>query len=175
MDDTSGAHGWRRRLATAPLPVVFVVQAAVFGVLTYLLGQLVGPDHESWIGHAIGGVFFGAAMTWWIARQRRRNGGADAMVDQALALKQGRLPPDADPETWRQHLDRQERTQRRVRRILPVEFGLFAALGVWLALTQGPVWWAFVALFVLFAVGGVLATTRTLRRIAVLRDELLHR
>jgi hypothetical protein len=162
-------------MATAPLPVYFVVQAVVFGVLTYVLGQLIGPDHESWIGHAIGGVLFGALMTLWIARQRRRNGGAQAMVDQALALKKGHLPEGADPQVWSANLDRQERTQRRLRRIVPVEFGAFAAVGVWLALTQGAVWWAFVAFFVLAGVGGVVATTRTLHRIDRLRGELLHR
>ena len=175
MDGARGTHAWRRRLATGPLWLYFVVQAVLFGVLTYWLQRLTGPDHDSWLVHAIEGVVFGAAMTWWIARQRRRNGGADAMVEQALAIKRGRLPADADPELWPELLDRQERTQRRLRRIAPVEFGAFAALGIWLALTQGAIWWAFVVFFVLVGAACVVASSRTLRRIDLLRAELLHR
>jgi hypothetical protein len=111
-----------------------------------------------------------------LSRWRRRLATAPLwvcfVVDQAVALRKGRLPEDADPETWRSHLERQERTQRRLRVIAPIEFGAFAALDIWLAFTQGAVWWVFLALFVAFGVGGVVATAATLGRIDRLRQQL---
>jgi fatty acid desaturase len=96
------------------------------------------------------------------------------MVDTAAALKAGQLPADADPQVWRERLDRQARTQRRLRLIAPIEFAAFAALGVWLALSQGPVWWVFVAFFVLVGIACTAAAVVSLRRIDRLR-QLLHR
>lgn len=174
MDDAEGPRGWRRRLANAPLPALFVYYTVVFGLVTWLLDGVTGTT-TSWQGRLIGVVLFGVLMTAFTAWQRRRNGGPSAMVDTAAALKAGRLPADADPQDWRNRLDRRERTQRRMRWIAPVEFAAFTALGVWLALREGAVWWVFAAFFVLVGTGCVVASTRTLRRIDVLRGELLHR
>jgi hypothetical protein len=167
-------NGWRQRLATATLPVQFAYFSVTFGLATWLLGPLTGTT-TSWRSHLIGGLFFGVLMTGFTAWQRRRNGGAEGGLDMAKSLKTGRLPPDADPGVWAGRLDRQERTHRRVRLIAPIEFGAFTVLAVVLALTQGVIWWAFAGVFALFAVGGVVAGNRNLRRIDVLRDELLHR
>jgi hypothetical protein len=154
--------------------VHFLYFTVAFGLITWLLDELTGTT-TSLRGRLIGVLLFGVLMTAFTAWQRRRNGGAEASVDTAQALKYGRLPDDADPQVWRERLDRQERTQRRVRWIAPVEFGAFAALGVWLALSQGAIWWAFAAAFVLMGVGCVVGSSRTLQRIDVLRGELLHR
>jgi hypothetical protein len=165
---------WRQRLAKAPLVVHFVYFSVAFGLVTWLIGELTGTT-STWRGRLIGDVLFGVLMTAFTAWQRRRDGGPEAQLDTAQALRSGRLPADADPQVWRNRLDRQERTQRRVRWIGPVEFGAFAVLGVWLALSQGVIWWVFAGVFVLIGIGCVVASTRTLRRIYVLRGELLHR
>jgi hypothetical protein len=165
--------GWRQRLANAPLAVVFGYYTVVFGLLTWLLDELTGTT-TSWRGRLLGVLLFGVLMTAFTAWQRRRNGGPKEMVDTAAALKAGQLPADADPQVWRERLDRQARTQRRLRLIAPIEFAAFAALGVWLALSQGPVWWVFVAFFVLVGIACTAAAVVSLRRIDRLR-QLLHR
>jgi len=166
--------GFRQRLAKASLPVLFAYFTVTFGLGTWLLAPLTGTT-TSWRGHLIGGVLFGVLMTGVTAWQRRRNGGVDARLDTTKSLRAGQLPPDADPQVWRERLDRQERTHRRVRVIAPIEFGAFAVVAVGLALGHGVIWWAFAALFVLIGVGCVVASNRTLRRIDLLRGELLHR
>jgi hypothetical protein len=167
-------NGWRQRLAKVSLPALFVYFAGTFGLGTWLLGLLTSTT-TSWRGHLMGDLFFGVLMTGVTAWQRRRNGGVEAQLETTKGLKAGQLPPEADPQVWRARLDRQERTHRRVRVIAPIEFGAFSVLAVWLALDQGVIWWAFAALFVLIGAGCAVASTRTLRRIDVLREELLHR
>jgi hypothetical protein len=165
-------QAWQKKLTAAPLPVLFVVQATLFTVLTYLLGVLVERDHQSLMGQAIGGLLFGALMTAWVARQRRRAGGATGVSELAEAVRSGELPDDAEPDDWRPRLLRLRRTYRWLRFVSPFQFGLFAALGAWLAIEQTPTYWLFVAAFVGFGVFGTVASVRGLGRIERLLGRL---
>lgn len=164
-----------RWLATAPLPVYFLFAAVSFGGVGYLLHFVIGPSHEDGLDFLIGGVVYGLLMTAFIGWRRRRYGGAQRSLQVGLAIKNGELPADADPAFWRPALARQERTFRRLRWIIPVEFGAFVALAVWLALTAGPVWWIFAGFFVAFVVLGVVGTRRNMRKITALQHQLSAR
>lgn len=165
-------HGWQRLLTGAPLPVLFVVQAVLFGAGTHTLGRLTGQPGQSWIASLIGAVTFGVLMTAWIARERRRSGGADAFAHLERAVSTGQLPPGADAEEWRPRLERQERSYRRLRVLAPVVFVLFAAASVWLAVSQTPLYWIFVAVFLGLGVHSLVTSARRLRRIETMLDRL---
>jgi hypothetical protein len=165
-------HAWQRRLATAPLPVHFVMQAALFGVGLYLVQLVLGQRSHSWIRYAVAALLFGLATTAGLAWQRRRNGGAEAIVAVSQAIRHEELPPDADPREWLELLEREERTHRRAQVTAAIVFPLLVVLSAWFALAVNPRFWIHVALFALFGVLGTASSVRNLRRIERLLDRL---
>jgi membrane associated rhomboid family serine protease len=158
--------GFRRWLGTAPLAVHFVYLTVSFAVITWGLGEFLDPTaRNSWWGHAVGGVVYGALMTAYLARKRRADGGVEQQWSVGTALRTGTLPDGADAEHWRPLLARKREEFRRYRILYPVLFGSSAFLGVGFALREGPRWWAAVAFFAGFAVFGVIVSERTVRRI----------
>lgn len=162
---------WRTRLQAAPLYVLFLYFTVGFGGLGYLLDPVSGHS-RSWIAHLIGGIFFGLTMTAVIAWQRRRSGGAQKQLVLVRALKKGELPPDADPAEWAPVLERKKRTYRRLQPLGALEFTAFTALAVWLASSQGAVWWIFAGFFFAAGVVVVVSSRRYVGRIERMQRQL---
>jgi hypothetical protein len=162
---------WRRRLATAPLPVHFVLQAVLFGVGIYLLDLVLGQRSHSWIRYAVVGLLFGLTTTAGLAWQRWR-GGAEALRAVSQAIRHERLPPDADPHEWLELLEYQERTHRRAQVAAAIACPLLVVLFAWFALAVRPLFWIHVALFAVFGVIETASSVRNLRRIERLLDQL---
>ena len=166
---------FNRWLMTAPLYVQFAFSALTFGLLTYGLDAGLSHHRDSWVGHLIGGLLYGALMTGFFAWRRRKDGGPSQQLALVTALKSGELPPDAEPEVWHPLLDARQRSLRRWRPWAIVEFTAFTGLAVALAVTQGPIWWAFAAFFVGMGVWLEVVGRRTRTRIEALRGTLAQR
>lgn len=158
----------------ALVPVLFVLTGGAFFALQLLLS----PE-GSVLGWGIGSLFYAAAMSasfgLLIARARRRAGGSEELERMRRAYRTGDVPLDADLPTWSAEAERQERLLRRNRWSGPLVFGLFTLLGIWLALTESPFWWAFVAFFIGLGVVGAATTPRGLRKIEGMREQLRRR
>jgi hypothetical protein len=165
-------HAWQRRLATAPLPVHFVMQAVLFGVGIYLLGPVLGQRSHSWIRYTVAALLFGLATTAGLAWQRRRNGGVETILAVSQAIRHEGLPPDADPREWLELLEREERTHRRAQVTAAIVFPLLAVLCAWLALAVSPRYWIHAASLAVVGVIGTASSARNLRRVERLLDRL---
>jgi hypothetical protein len=164
-------HAWQRRLATAPLPVHFVLHAVLFGVGIYLLDLVLGQRSHSWIRYAVVGLLFGLTATAGLAWQRRR-GGAEELRAVSQAIRHERLPPDADRREWLELLEQEEHTQRRAQVAAAIASPPLVVLFAWLALAASPGYWIHVAVFAVFGVLGTASSVRNLRRIERLLDQL---
>lgn len=163
---------------TLPLWALVAVLFVLTGGLFFVLQLLLSPE-GSVLGWGIASLFYAAGMSavfgFVIARARHRAGGPEQLERMRRAYQTGDIPPDADLSTWSADAERQERLLRRNRWFGPLVFGLFTLLGIWLALTDSPFWWAMVALFVGFGVVGVATTPRSLRKVARVQEELRRR
>jgi hypothetical protein len=171
----------RSRLANAPLPALGLFMAVLFGGLTLLAGVTVQGERFSLftvVGHLIGGILFGAVMSVYLLFQRRRSGGTSLMLEVRRSLKTGNLPEGADPETWGPSLERLRRQSRMFRWVGPVEFCIFALLGVYLVVSDNShtlLWIIYTLLFLAAAVWVPISSQRTLNRATALQAKLERR
>jgi hypothetical protein len=166
---------FRKLPLPALLPVMFVLLAAIwFGI------QFVTRSAHQDVGALlIGSVLYAGMMTAFfgiaIARRRRAAGGADAVASMARTIKTGQLPGDADAATWKPELERYRVRYRRNRWAVPVMCVVFAALCVYLAVPDQPVWWAFLVVFAAFCAYAMWETRRALRNLDTALAELQQR
>jgi hypothetical protein len=123
----------RNWLATLPLPAYFGLVTVFYGVLTWGLDAIGHPRDATWahlVLRVLLGSLFGAAMTGVIAFQRRRFGGSALMSATSTAIRTGRLPRDADPDTWTPVIRRRIRVMQRSRWLSPVLMAPVAAFGI---------------------------------------------
>ena len=160
----------RRRFRTAPLWQVFVYSAVGFGVWMTIFGA-----HHSAIGGMISGLLFGAAMTAYVAKVRRRDtestGTPLASVGSLDEMIRSGTPP-VDPEqrqAMRALIARRRRQVAVGRWLSPIVFGMFTLLGLALAIA-GPAWpnVLFPVVFAGFMVWSAIATRRNQRRLDIM-------
>lgn len=148
-------------------PAVFVLH----GVTDH--GRL-RPDDAVTI--AAEGIVYAALMTLFAARVRRRRDDVELVDAQRRAIRERRLPVDADPDTWLPALSR-GLVGDRGRRWGTVGFAAaLVGLSV-LCFVFGHQWWWFL-FAAYFVVGGILFSLevwRTSRATELLVDELLLR
>lgn len=171
----------RERLNDAPIIVVALVMAILFGGLSLVGNVATGVTRLNWaavIGAAVGGLIFGALMSLIIRYQRRRNGGVSMARAVTNAIKSGELPADARPSEWGPLLERRRRQVRLYRWVGPVEFGLFALLGVYLLFAEpggDVIWGVEILIFLGFLIAYPISAHRQLPRIEALEKQLTQR
>ncbi|WP_247649937.1 hypothetical protein [Clavibacter capsici] len=168
------------RFQRAPLGIVFLVLAVVVFVVRTLIGPLLLDDALSLgrtISTLVSSLLIAGVMTFVVARQRRRSGGADAMAEVTAALKTRRLPLDADPVVWIPALEWRRRQFRRSLWLMPVLVVVLVAMGVAaVALVPGsPAGWIIVGVFLVLGVVSVEQARRTIPRIDDLLGQLRAR
>jgi len=133
----------------APLWTIFVVNAALFTVLTIGVRLLFGNDLVSAIGDAIVvGPLWSALPFWWTTDERRKfvAGLGRPMSDEELravqqAVRNGPVPDDPElRETARQLLD-VRKVGPRTLALTVVSVSLLAGLAAALAVVGSPWWW----------------------------------
>jgi hypothetical protein len=87
-------------------------------------------------------------------------------------MKTATIPAETETAQWSQPLTWLQKQAQLALWLNPVVFGLFAALGVYVALGGRPWIWVCVPLFVAMGVYSSLASARDLRRIRILRADL---
>ncbi|MGH1550417.1 hypothetical protein ACRAWB_15075 [Leifsonia poae] len=161
-----------------PAWVVGVLMGLFFGVGTFVVNVSIGIQRLSWasaVAAAIGGVLFGAVMALLVARQRRKSGGTSMAQSVTNAVKRGELPHGASADEWMPLLERRRRQAKLLRWLGPLEFGLFAALAVYLIVTDGSrviFWDAALVFFLALAVWYPINSRRQLRSIEQLERQL---
>jgi len=167
------------RIRRLPLPALLPIMFVVVGGAYFAIGFVTGHAGESIADRLVSALIYAAVLTIGfgvlIAVRRRKAGGADELSRMQRAFKAGTVPPAVDPAVWIPMFEKWRRQYRRNRWFGPVVFGLFTALGVWLAVTERPVWWLYVALFLGLVVWSVLATPRALRKIDAMLEDLRRR
>ncbi|MDQ1172958.1 putative membrane protein [Microbacterium testaceum] len=167
-----------RRFRMLPLwvlaPIYFVLISGV-----YLAGGQVGaPDRPLVVG-LVGTVIFGVGMTvafiFLTRRARRDAGGAGELERIRRALKTGRLPDHIDVVAWRSIIERRHQQLQRALWLNPVAFGLMTLVALSLTITRSPYWSLAAAFFIVMLVVSVVTTPRSLRKSAVIREELAKR
>jgi hypothetical protein len=168
----------RDRLNGAPLVVVALVEAILFGGFSLLVNIATGLarlNSAAVIGAAASGLIFGIFMSVFIRFQRSRSGGAVMARSVTNAIKSGKLPETATAEEWGPLLDRRRRQARLYRWVGPVEFGLFALLGVYLLFsdpTRALLWGFEILLFVAAVAAYPIWANRQVSKIDALRNQL---
>lgn len=161
-----------------PIWAVAVLMFTVTGGLWFLFGLLITPDQPP-IVRLVGTIFYAGVMTVfftiWIARARKRAGGANELDRIGKAVKSGSVPADADVDMWTATINTQHDQLRRQLWLGPVVFGSAIALSTWLAVTDGWLWWGGVVFFGAVLIWSVVSTPRGLRQVAHVRDELASR
>ncbi|WP_411700651.1 hypothetical protein [Conyzicola sp.] len=163
-----------------PLLVVGLVSGGLFGVLMSLFTALTSPERN--IGFvvilgAVGGLLFGTAFAFIVARQNRGMGGASTARAVQAAISARALPPAID-ESWLSALRYRKRQATRYRWLNPLIFLFLTLLGVIsLANSFVPDWLAWIEVigFPVIAVIGVVQTSRELAAIAELERQLTQR
>lgn len=169
----------RQRIGSWPLAAYFVVTSVLFALLTWTFDLLTHPGQNlviSAVVHLTEGLFFGAVMTVFLAIIRRRSGGDEGMLALRAAIRSGTLPTDATTESWAPRLRRAARSAGLRVWLGPVEFGLFALMGVLLLVSDGKVYW--LIFIVGFAAAGIAISASSQRergRIATMLAELERR
>ncbi|MBM7411097.1 membrane protein implicated in regulation of membrane protease activity [Clavibacter michiganensis] len=163
------------RFQRAPLGIVFLVLAAIVFVVRTLVGPLLLDDALSpgrTIATLVSSLLIAGVMTFVVARQRRRSGGADTMADVTTSLKTRQLPLDADPAAWIPALEWRRRQFRRSLWLMPVLVVVLVAMGVAAALLVpgSPAGWIIVVVFLALGIVSVVQARRTIPRI----DDLLR-
>lgn len=163
------------------LALIFLIYSVAFGGTVFLiLGISDSFGHKifpSAFGASLGGIFFGAAMTWVTAGMWRRSGGLDTAKRMQGAIRKRQLPLGIDLSEWNQLLVKREADALRGRWLYPIFFGIFACLYLLLGATNvfpdlGPLPWIGAALFGGFAIYSPFDTERRLRGIRALKSEL---
>ena len=171
----------RDRLSDAPMIVVALVMAILFGGINLLLNVAIGLTRLNWaavIGAVIGGLVFGSLMSLIIRFQRRRSGGVATARLVSVAIKVGKLPETASAEEWGPLLDRRRRQAKFYRWVGPVEFGLFALLGVYVLFAdsaRAALWGLEIVLFVAAVIAYPIWANRQLAKIETLENQLSQR
>jgi hypothetical protein len=171
----------RDRFSNAPMIVVAFVMAILFSGISLLLNVATGVTRLKWaavIGAVIGGLVYGSLMSLFIRFQRRRSGGVATARLVTVAIKAGKLPETATAEEWGPLLDRHRRQARFYRWVGPVEFGLFALLGLYLLFSdsaRAPLWGSEMLLFIAAVVAYPIWATRQLGKIKTLEHQLSQR
>ncbi len=159
----------------ALVPILFVVVGGAW----LLIGLVTMPRDQPIAIRLIGTVWYGGVMAAvfgvWIARARRRAGGAAELHTVQQGLRRGEVPEGVDVSAWSATADVQRRQLRRNLWLGPLVFGLMIVLALWLALSQSPVWWFGVVFFVGFLTWSVVSTPRLLRSTERVREELRRR
>ncbi|OUE21927.1 hypothetical protein BFL34_00398 [Clavibacter michiganensis] len=168
------------RFQRASLGIVFLVLAATVFVVRTLIGPLLLDDALSpgrMISTLVSSLFIAGVMTFVIARQRRRSGGADTMAEVTTSLKSRQLPPDADPAAWIPALEWRRRQSRRSMWLMPVLVAVLVAMGVAaVVLSPGsPAGWIIVVVFLALGIVTVVQARRALPRIDDLLRQLRER
>jgi hypothetical protein len=169
-------RGDRKRLVLGFLltSTLFTAGTAAFAVTGVSPGP-VPPVGVALLSASVGGVVFGACMTWFLAVMSRRSGGVGTARLIAKALRTRTLREGIDPAEWRMILDRQELAARRGRWLYPLIFGAFAAVELSGVLVGSWIFWVFAAFFVALAVYSPFSMQRQLTRIRLLGDRLPER
>ncbi|WP_440316315.1 hypothetical protein [Microbacterium algihabitans] len=161
-----------------PLWVLAPIYFVVLGGVYFASGQVATPDRPYAVG-LIGAVIFGAGMTvafiFFTRRARRDAGGAGELERIRQALKAERLPDHIDVVAWRSIIERHHQQLQRALWLNPVVFGLFTLVALSLTFTRSPYWSLAAAFFILMLVVSVVTTPRSLRKNAVIREELARR
>lgn len=164
----------RERLQNGPVWVAALFSGVLFAVL--FTGVQVLLQHQpvglrTLVTALFEAIFFSLFMGLFFAHARRASGGATAANELARAVKGGQIPAGADTQAMSKALSWRTRQASTTRWLGPVVFGLFALLGVWLALSA-PWWWLLVAFFLALAVFTSLSSARDLRRIETIQSQL---
>jgi hypothetical protein len=141
--------------------------------LTYGTQAAIWPARAGWpllSGALVGGIIYGVGMAFVFRYLQKKYGGKDTARALEKAIKDGRLPEDVEPEIWLPLLERKQRSDQFWASTGPVAFGLFAALEVYLGITEPVVWiwWLNAAIFVFLAVWTPLWVVRRRPRIEAL-------
>lgn len=167
------------RIRSLPLAVLLPIVFVVVGGVYFVLGLVDGAGHINLIVRAAGSVFYAAVMTAFlgfvIARRRRKAGGARAVSAMQRTIRTGDVPDDVDTATWTAELERYRVRYRRNRWSVPVMFGVFVLLCVYLAVSVSAVWWLFLAFFIAVSAYSLWETRRALRNLDRALDELGRR
>ncbi len=170
----------RQRIVDAPIVVTAMLMGIAFGAL-FLVNPLAGLGGITWssvTGAAVAGLLFGVAMGFVINAQRKRSGGVSRARAVTNALKSGQLPPEATVDEWAPLLGRRMHQARLFRRAGPLEFGLFALLGVYLFFTvpAGRALWSVeIVFFLVLVVWYPIWAAREVPKIRALERQLANR
>ncbi|AJW79223.1 hypothetical protein [Clavibacter michiganensis] len=168
------------RFQRAPLGIVFLVLAATVFVVRTLIGPLLLDDALSpgrMISTLVSSLSIAGVMTFVIARQRRRSGGADTMAEVTTSLTSRQLPPDADPAAWIPALEWRRRQFRRSMWLMPVLVAVLVAMGVAAVVVSpdSPAGWIIVVAFLVLGAVSIVQARRALPRIDDLLGQLRAR
>jgi hypothetical protein len=161
--------------------VQFLLYSVTFAILLWLIGTFVIGEPIAWWALFGQAIVFGAIITWMSHRMQRKTDaslGLKTDLQQRVALshslKTAKLPEDpALRSALPGYLDTVEKQNRRIRIFGPVEFVIFSALALYLAISsQNPAWYAFTGLFIGFAMLCYYQPNATLGRTAKLRRAL---
>lgn len=162
----------RRSWWTVAAIMAFMWTAGMYGIQA-----AIRPDRAGWgllVGSLVGGVLYGIFMALVFRRQRRKYGGQDTNGAIEKAIKGGRLPEGVQRELWVPLLERKRRSDRFMTWAGPVEFVLFAALALYLGITEPGVWfwWLAAAGFICFGIFIPVWAARRKPKIDALIDSL---
>nr|WP_228512309.1 hypothetical protein [Clavibacter sp. VKM Ac-2872] len=168
----------RRRLADAPAVVPAMGVAVAYAVIrTYwsvVLGQDVSPERI--LGTLTVGVVVGLILTGALSLRRRGTPSRTRGVDVSEAIDDGRLPADADADSWRFLLLRRREVYDQLggpwaMLVAAALLGGAVAVGV---LGGPPLAWTLPAVIAVAVAGLALVRRRRVARIDELLQPLLH-
>lgn len=186
----------RRSLAKWPpqkkyrraLVLVFLMSSVLFGGgigggIFFIAGRAGDYSRAAMpaaFGAVVGGILFGASMSWFIAQMWQRNGGPDTASLMQRAIKNRQLPLDIDIPQWEQLLAEKESEALRNRWFYPVFFGAFTCVYILLGVTNalptlGPLIWVGVVFVAGMGIYAPFDTARRLHAIRALKGELATR
>lgn len=133
------------------------IMAILFAAGTYGFQVAIRPDRAGWVLLALSlasGVLYGVCMALVFRNLQKKYGGRDTAGAIEKAIKKGRLPEGVQPEVWLPLLERKRRSDRFMAWAGPIECGVFAALELYLGITDPGVWfwWLAAAAFVCFGI-----------------------
>jgi len=136
---------------------VAAIMAILWAAGMYGIQAAIRPDRAGWgwlAGSLASGVLYGIFMALVFRNLQKKYGGGDTAGAIEKAIKKGRLPQGVQPEVWLPLLERKRRSDRFLTWAGPIEFGLFAALELYLGITEPGVWfwWLAAVAFVCFGI-----------------------
>ncbi|MBF4624538.1 hypothetical protein [Clavibacter sp. VKM Ac-2872] len=168
------------RFQRAPLGIVFLVLALTVFLVRTLFGPLLLDDALSpgrTVATLVSSLLIAGVMTFVVARQRRRSGGAHTMAEVTTAVRTRQLPRDADPAAWIPALEWRRRQFRRSMWLMPVLVAVLVAMGgAAIVLAPGSsAGWIIVVVFLALGTVSVIQARRTIPRIDDLLSQLRER